>query len=164
MGDFNPRKVKKISGLFFSEKADQSDFTKPPPTEGYSSRLLPIFAHTSEEPVAFSLNSMSFINAFDPYVYNYLVTLTKKGNLFHAVLRTFLMNGSEEIPFALDEKFFPETQRNDVIDFVSAPSRVFDIEKTHKRVIAFKKFKLITEPQFEEIIEQWRHNPPQTSP
>ena len=107
---------------------------------------------------------MSFFNTLDPYSYNYLVTLTKKGSLFHAVLRTYLLNGLEEIPFALDEKFFQETERDKVIDFVSAPSHVFDIRKTHKRIIMFKKFRLITEPQFEEIIEQWRSTIPPTLP
>lgn len=162
MGDFNSKRVKKILKSFFEKKHDGSVL----PEYGDERRLTPVLAHTSEEAVGLHpSNAVIAHSTLKGYPYNYLLTLIKRNKIFHAVLRTFLVNDEgEEIQFAMDERAFYETERDQVIDFISAPCRFFDLKHTHKRIIMFKDTPMtITETQFEEIIKQWRKAPP-TSP
>ena len=79
-----------------------------------------------------------------------------------ADLKPFASGGSigEEIEFAIDERAFYETERDQVIDFISAPCRFFDLKNTHKRIIIFKEPIAITENQFKKVIKTWRKAPP----
>ena len=157
MGDFNSKKVKEILKSFLDKK---HDFALPEPDD--ERRLTPILAHTSEEPVGLHPNNVAVAHVMlEEHPYNYLLTLVRRNKIFHAVLRTYLINDDgEEIEFAFDERAFYETERDLIVDFISAPCRFFDLKNTHKRIIIFKEPMAITENQFKKVIKTWKESPP----
>lgn len=158
MGDFNSKKVKGILESFFLKERDGP----PLPEHGDERRLTPILAHTSEEAVGLHPDNVVVAHTtLLGHPYNYLLTLVRRNKIFHAALRTYLINDDgEEIEFAIDERAFYETERDQVIDFISAPCIFFDLKNTHKRIIIFKEPIAITENQFKKVIKTWRKAPP----
>ena len=161
MSDLNSKKVKEILNNFFSKKKDHSfSFEAFPDFSDW--KFTPIFAHTSEEPVSMNLDSVLYNQYAGLSVYNYLVYLIKKNETFFATMKTYMISEGEEIPFALDEQAFYKNEKDRIIRFVSAPSRLFNIKNTHKRIITFENTKM-TEQDFERTVKKWRKEPPTSS-
>lgn len=157
MGDFNSKKVKGILKSFLKKKHGSA---LPAPDD--ERRLTPILAHTSEEAVSLHPSNVVIAHSsLEGHPYNYLLTLVRRNKIFHAALMTYLISDEgEEIEFALDERAFYETEHDQVVDFISAPCRFFDLKNTHKRIIIFKEPIAITENQFKKVIKTWKESPP----
>ncbi len=163
MDDFNFKKIKQVVSGYFEPSHSEKKGKSGIKGGGIGSRIIPILAHSLEEPVTINNEVKDqFFQDLQPSEYNFVATLIRKGDLLLATIKTYLIENNTEVPLSIDEQVFMKHEKNRVVDFITTPNRVFDVKKAHKRIITFKRTKM-TEDQFEKVIRKWRKAPPTTN-
>lgn len=140
----------------FWNKTKKSIESWAPKTSPNSPQLItPIFAHVSEDPVLIKDDPIfHFDDPENLNEYHYLVTLIKKKGRYKGSLRVYLLQGGEEVPISMDEKFFGLNDLKQIGEFMGIPNGIFYLKNKNKKVITFKGTRM-TELEFDRKIEKW---------
>ncbi len=119
-------------------------------TDG-SRRVTPILIHWNEDPVRASPKAEGFFGASD-HEFSYIVTLLKKSDKYQANLFFYVLDFNKETPLISETKHFGRYQFKELLDFITTPSKIFNLKSKHKNVRLYSQVKM-TEQEFENEVE-----------
>jgi hypothetical protein len=132
------------------------------------SKILPIYAHVSDEPVSLDqkyieaqdqINSTGvFKGAAENLRFNYLLYVFKDLNSTHKNLITIEYviseEGDEQNPHA-ETYQVPIEQKKLISRYTSTPFRIFETKNRHKKLLLFKEKCPMTLGGFKELLNTW---------
>ena len=116
--------------------------------------VTPILIHWNDFPVRAKPQTEGFFGASD-HEFSYIVTLIKKRDKYQADLHFYILDFGKETPLITETKHFGRYQFKDLIDFITTPSKIFNLKKKHKNVRLYSQVRM-TEKEFENEVELCR--------
>lgn len=116
--------------------------------------ITPLFAHWNEEPVRANEETSQYLNMVG-HDYSYLVTLLKRHERYQVNLYIYILDFDKETPLMTEVKHFRAHDLKELINYMTTPSKLFKLNKKHKKVRLYSQERM-SEEAFEKEVELCR--------
>ena len=113
--------------------------------------ITPILIHWNDFPVKAKPQTEGFFGASD-HEFSYLVTLFKRRAKYQADLYFYVLDFDKETPLMNETKHFGAFDYKNLIDFITTPSKIFNLNKKHKNVRTYSNVRM-TQEEFDTEVE-----------